>query len=92
MDNQQVDANRKLINDQLEAVSLYVGQFEVLTQKDEAALTDLLGLVNSLTQRIREMDAAQKRRIELMNELAKAYGELEESQKRFADKVKVRSE
>lgn len=91
MDKQQIDENRMTVIEQLEAIVSYVNKFEVLTQKDEAALNSLCNMVVSLTQHVQEMDSAQKKRIQLMNELANAYNELEESHKKFADKIKAKS-
>jgi hypothetical protein len=90
MDNERMAENRKTIIEQLEAIEGYVNKFEVLTQKDEAALTELRNIVNTLTLHVYDMDAAQKKRIQLMNELANAYSDLEESQKKFADRVKAK--
>jgi hypothetical protein len=91
MDNEQMAEHRKTIIEQLEAIVCYVSKFEVLTQKDEAALSELRNIVNTLTLHVYDMDAAQKKRIQLMHELANAYNDLEESQKKFADKVKSKS-
>ena len=91
MDNEQMAENRKTIIEQLEAIVGYVSKFEVLTQKDEAALAELRNIVNTLTLHVYDMDAAQKKRIQLMHELANAYNDLEESQKKFAEKVKSKA-
>jgi hypothetical protein len=91
MNNEQMAENKKTIIEQLEAIVSYVMKFEVLTQKDEAALSELMNIVNTLTLHVYDMDVAQKKRIQLMNELANAYSDLEESQKKFADKVKAKS-
>ena len=91
MDKEQMAEHRKSIIEQLEAIASYVSRFEVLTQKDEAALSGLHSIVNTLTLHVNDMDAAQKKRIQLMSELANAYSDLEESHKKFADEVKVKT-
>ncbi len=91
MDKQQMAENKMTMVEQLEAIASYIGRFEVLTQKDEAALNGLSNMVAGLTQYVQEMDSAQKKRIQLMNELANAYQELEESHKKFADNIKAKS-
>jgi hypothetical protein len=91
MDKQQIAENRVTVIGQLEAIASYLNRFEVMTQKDEAAFNNLCNMVMGLTQHVQEMDSAQKKRIQLMNELANAYNELEESHKKFADKVKAKS-
>lgn len=91
MDNEQMAEHRETIIEQLEAIVSYVSKFEVLTQKDEAALSELRNIVNTLTLHVYDMDAAQKKRIQLMHELANAYNDLEEAQKKFADTVKSKA-
>lgn len=91
MDKQQIAENRMAVIAQLEAIVSYMNKFEVLTQKDEAAFSNLCNMVMGLTQHVQEMDSAQKKRIQLMNELANAYNELEESHKKYAEKIKAKS-
>ena len=91
MDKDRVEEHQKSVVEQLEAIAKYVDKFSVLTQKDEAALMELVNTVNALTLRVQEIDMAQKKRIQLMNELANAYNDLEDSHKKFADNVKVKT-
>ena len=80
---------RKSIEEQLGIIKAYVDGFELFIPKDETALGELCELMKVVAQRVKEMDEARIKRKHLLGELNRAYSELEESHKKFAENVKA---
>ncbi|MGE5556930.1 MAG: hypothetical protein ACM3QV_00200 [Caulobacteraceae bacterium] len=66
----------------------YIRGFEIYSAKDEQALMEISNMINGVVTRISEIDAAQKKRIALTNEIMKTLEELETSYKKFAESRK----
>lgn len=88
METQKSAEYRKSIDEQIKTIKAYADGFELLMPKDEMALGDVCEMVNALAQRVKEMDDARIKRKHLLVELNRAYSELEESRRKFADNVK----
>lgn len=82
---------RKNIYAQVDMLKAYVEKFEVFVAKDEAALKELCDMMGAIVCRVAEIEDAHVKRIQLMNELSRACSELEESQKKFIEKVNVKA-
>jgi|GEM_PF-3914099 len=80
---------RKSIDEQLGIIKAYVDGFELFVPKDETALGELSELIKAVAQRVKELDDARIKRKHLLGELNRAYTELEESHKKFAENIKA---
>jgi ATP-dependent helicase/DNAse subunit B len=79
---------RRTIDEQLQAIKACVDGFELFVPKDETALDEIAGLMQAVVLKIAEMDEARLKRKRLMAELDRAFSDLEDSQKKFVEKVK----
>ncbi|HTY91407.1 MAG TPA: hypothetical protein VMC84_09540 [Methanocella sp.] len=79
---------RKHIEEQLQVIKAYVDGFELFLPKDETALVEIAGIIDSAEKKVKEMDESRIRRKQLMAELDQAFIDLENSQKQFVEKVK----
>jgi len=82
---------RQIIDEQIEVIRAYISGFELLVPKDETALGELGDMMKALAQHVKAMDEARLKRKQLMEELNRAYGELEESHKKFAESVSAKT-
>ncbi len=87
METQKSAEYRKNIDEQIEIIRSYISGFELFVPKDESALGEISDLIAAMVQRVKDADDARLKRKRLMDELNRAYVELEESHKRFAEKV-----
>lgn len=78
---------RRAIDEQIWRIKAYADGFELFLPKDEAALGEISDALAAVAGRIAELDEARIKRRRLMGELSRAYGELEESQKRFVENI-----
>lgn len=81
---------RKIIDEQIEVIRAYVSGFELIVPKDEAALGELAALIGAFAQHVRELDEARLKRKQLLEQLNREYGELEESHRNFAKSVSAK--
>ncbi len=89
METQKSAEYRKNIDEQIDIIRSYINGFELFVPKDETALGELSDMVVAIVQRVKDADDARLKRKRLMDELNRAYVDLEESHKRFAEKVNV---
>jgi hypothetical protein len=69
----------------------YVGGFEVHSARDEQALAEILSMLAGVRAAIERIEASHQRRIELMGELARTLGEMENQHQAFADRLGKKS-
>jgi methyl-accepting chemotaxis protein len=82
---------KKTIDEQIEVIRAYVRDFDLIVPKDETALKELVDMMRAFAQSVKEMDDARIKRKQLLEELNRACGELEESHKKFADSVSTKT-
>ncbi len=80
---------KRSLDEQILLIKSYVDGFELFVPKDEASLGEIGEILKVVAQRIKEMDEARIKRKRLMGELNNAFIELEDSQKRFAESVRI---
>jgi len=78
---------KKILDEQIEVIRAYVEGFELLVPKDETALKELVDMMRAFAQHAKDMDEARLRRKQLLEQLNREYGELEESHKNFASSI-----
>ncbi len=79
---------RQTIDEQLQAIKACVDGFELFVPKDETALGEIADLMKAVAERIKGLDESRIKRKQLMAELDRAFSDLEDSQKKFVEKVK----
>lgn len=88
METQKSIEQRKSIDEQLQSIKAYVDGFELFLPKDETALGEIADIIRSVSEKVKEIDGSRIKRKQLMAELDRAFGDLENSQKQFAETAK----
>ncbi len=88
METQKSAEQRKFIDEQLQIIKAYIDGFELFLPKDETALGEIADIIGSVSDKVKEMDESRIKRKQLMAELDRAFSDLENSQKQFAEKAK----
>ncbi len=88
METQKSAEQRKFIDEQLQIIKAYVDGFELFLPKDETALGEIAGIIGDVSEKVKEMDEFRIKRKQLMAELDRAFCDLENSQKQFAENAK----
>jgi len=85
MDERRTDEQKEQIGNELDQIRAYVAGFRVCSAKDEQALAQVLAMLRDVRSATVAIEAAHQRRIQLMEELAKAVADMEQSHRSFAE-------
>ena len=77
-----------MIEKEAEYIVKYVKSFEVFSARDEAAIGEILAMMNNAHAAIDRIEEAHQKRIVLMREMAKTISAMEDDHKQFASKHK----